>query len=67
MNEDQIEVAVDSERAKLISKVNSEIKKSALSRKEALKRQGIARRKIEDLLTVKAIDSIDSLDKVSKE
>ena len=44
------------ENAKLIDKVNSEIKKSALSRKEQLKRQGIARRKIEDLLIIKALD-----------
>ena len=44
------------ENAKLIAKVNSEIKKSALSRKESLKRQGIARRKIEDLLIIKALD-----------
>ena len=44
------------ENAKLIDKVNSEIKKSALSRKESLKRRGIARRKIEDLLIIKALD-----------
>ena len=47
------------ENAKLIDKVNSEIKKSASSRKEALKRQGIARRKIEDLLIIKALDKLD--------
>ena len=57
MNEDQIEV--DNERVKLIDKVNSEIKKSALSRKEALKRQGIARRRIEDLLIIKALNKLD--------
>lgn len=54
MNENQ-----NNERAKLIDKVNSEIKKSASSRKEALKRQGIARRKIEELLIINSLNKLD--------
>ena len=49
----------DSERVKLIDKVNSEIKKSAASRKESLRRQGIVRRKIEDLLIINSLNKLD--------
>ena len=47
------------ENAKLIDKVNSEIKKSASSRKEQLKKQGIARRKIEELLLLNSLNKLD--------